>query len=100
MQVDINLDYSMAIKNAERIRELSDDVLSINAQIRGISEETEECWKGEAGEAYRVLCAEAEEYFKNLSIKLSALADKIKVAAENIKTADEDLAAEAESIGN
>ncbi|MCD8214801.1 MAG: WXG100 family type VII secretion target [Clostridiales bacterium] len=96
--MEIRLDYEMAIKCAEKIKGLSDEVSDITAEIRGIAEDTGDYWQGEAGEAYREVCTETQEFFKKLSVKLNSLGEEIRKEAETLKAADEELSAAAESL--
>ncbi len=95
---DIRIDYQLTINKAKKIKELSEDVGRISDRIRGVREDTESCWIGEAASAYRSKSEELEIYIRKIEDKMYHLSETIIRIANIIKEADDASGRDASSL--
>ncbi len=85
----IKMNYPNTISKAQNIKSLAEDVGRVSDRLRGIGDDSNQYWRGEAAEAYRNKCYELEAEIRNLKRKMETLAEAIIKVAETIKAADD-----------
>jgi uncharacterized protein YukE len=86
----MNFNYNKAIKQAEKIESVADDMQNIaNRQFQTAINSISVCWKGDASAAFNRYCVATQTDMRAQSSKLLDLGKRIREVAKILKEAEE-----------
>lgn len=95
---NINIDYDSTVSKGNQIKEISNNMLTILAKLKGLENDIQLNWKGEASKQYIDECEKLVHYLTKLDLKIAEFGDTVIKIANIIKEADESTASTASGL--